>query len=68
MDYIKAFRDRHPDASIAVLIPEFEVGSGWERLLHNQQGLQLRWQLLNRFDVIVTTVPLLLTDPHEKKE
>lgn len=68
LDYIKAFRDRHPDASIAVLIPEFEVGSGWERLLHNQQGLQLRWQLLNRFDVIVTTVPLLLTDPHEKKE
>lgn len=67
LDYIKEFRDRHPDASITVLIPEFEVGTGWERLLHNQQGLQLRWQLLNRFDVIVTTVPLLLTDPHEEK-
>ena len=67
LDYIKEFRDRHPDASITILIPEFEVGMGWERLLHNQQGLQLRWQLLNRFDVIVTTVPLLLTDPHDKK-
>ncbi len=66
LDYIKEFRDRHPDASITVLIPEFEVGTGWERLLHNQQGLQLRWQLLNRFDVIVTTVPLLLKNSQEK--
>lgn len=66
LDYIKEFRDRHPDAAITVLIPEFEVGTSWERLLHNQQGLQLRWQLLNRFDVIVTTVPLLLKNPQEK--
>ena len=66
LDYIKEFRDRHPDASITVLIPEFEVGTGWERLLHNQQGLQLRWQLLNRFDVIVTTVPLLLKNSQRK--
>lgn len=58
LDYVRRFRETHPDDVITVLIPEFEVDASWQRLLHNQQGLFLRWELLNQLNVIVTTVPL----------
>lgn len=62
IDYVRRFRETHPRAVITVLIPEFEVTNGWYRVLHNQQGLFLRWELLNDLGVIVTTVPLKIDD------
>ncbi len=70
IDYVRRFKEKHPGDSVTVLIPEFEVSSPYARLLHNQQGLVLRWQLLNKLDVIVTTVPMQLGEEVEveKKE
>ena len=42
---------------ITVLIPEFEPRSWWQRLLHNQTGWLLHFQLILRKNVVVITVP-----------
>ncbi len=62
IDYVECFRETHPDAVITVVIPEFEVTNPRHRILHNQQGLFLRWELLNDLDIVVTTVPLRIDD------
>lgn len=58
--FVRDFQTLHPQSPVTVLIPEFELDSLPYRFLHNQQGVLLRWQLLNQLDVIVTTVPLQL--------
>lgn len=45
---------------ITVLIPEFIPSKWWHRALHNQTAFLMRLILLNRTDVIISTVPFHL--------
>lgn len=47
---------------ITVLLPEFITHKFWHRLLHNQSAFRIRTLLLNRKDVVVSTVPFHLND------
>ncbi|MGF6949947.1 hypothetical protein QF028_002452 [Neobacillus sp. B4I6] len=47
---------------LTVLLPEFITHKWWHRLLHNQSSFRIRTLLLNRKDVVVSTVPFHLKD------
>ncbi|WML53272.1 hypothetical protein RCG17_00730 [Neobacillus sp. PS3-12] len=47
---------------ITVLLPEFITHKFWHRLLHNQSAFRIRTLLLNRKDVVVSSVPFHLND------
>jgi amino acid transporter len=51
-----------PDHTVTVIIPEFVVEHWWENLLHNQNALRLKGALLLLPWVVVTSIPLHLTD------
>jgi amino acid transporter len=55
--YIDALRMEHPEAILTVILPEFIPAHWWERLLHNQVALRLKWALLGRHGVVVTDIP-----------
>ena len=58
LDYIDDLETRkEANDFITVLIPEFEPRSWWQRLLHNQTGWLLHFQLILRKNVVVITVP-----------
>lgn len=50
------------DKKITVLLPQFITHKWWHRLLHNQSAFRIRALLLNRKDVVVSTVPFHLND------
>jgi len=50
-------RELYPDYAVNVILPEFVVAHWWEYVLHNQTAFQLKWSLLFRQDIIVTSVP-----------
>ncbi len=52
----KTTHDR-PDALITVVLPEFVTDYWWERILHNQTALRLKFALLSRPHVVTTDVP-----------
>ncbi|BCU82458.1 amino acid permease [Polycladomyces abyssicola] len=58
--FIDLVQERVGDNLITVLIPEFIPRRWWQRFLHNQSALWLRFLLLLRKDVIVSTVPFHL--------
>jgi amino acid transporter len=47
---------------LTVLLPEFITHKWWHRLLHNQSAFRIRSILLNRKDLVVSTVPFHLKD------
>lgn len=55
--YIDAIRAEQPEATVTVILPEFIPAHWWERPLHNQTALRLKWALLFRPGVVVTDVP-----------
>jgi amino acid transporter len=55
--YIDALRDENPDATVSVVLPEFVTAHLWERLLHNQTALRLKFALYSRPGVVVINVP-----------
>ncbi|HEV7127543.1 MAG TPA: APC family permease [Ktedonobacterales bacterium] len=55
--YIDAMRELNPGVSMTVILPEYIAAHWWERLLHNQTPLRLKWSLLFRPGVVVTDVP-----------
>jgi amino acid transporter len=55
--YIDALRTERPEATLTVILPEYIAEHWWERLLHNQTALRLKWSLLFRPGVVVTDVP-----------
>ncbi|GAC1447036.1 MAG: hypothetical protein PVSMB4_01100 [Ktedonobacterales bacterium] len=55
--YIDAIRAERPEATVTVVLPEFIPAHWWERPLHNQTALRLKWALLFRQGVVVTDVP-----------
>ncbi|SFS65415.1 APC family permease [Marininema halotolerans] len=48
------------DRQVTVLIPQFIPRRWWHRLLHNKTALVIRWILLTRKDIVVSTVPFHL--------
>ncbi|MED4226969.1 APC family permease [Neobacillus cucumis] len=50
------------DKKLTVLLPQFITHKWWHRLLHNQSAFRIRALLLNRKDVVVSTVPFHLND------
>ncbi len=57
LNYIDSMRELYPDYAVNVLLPEFVVAHWWEYVLHNQTAFQLKWSLLFRQNIIVTSVP-----------
>ena len=57
LNYIDSMSELYPDYAINVILPEFVVAHWWEYVLHNQTAFQLKWSLLFRQDIIVTSVP-----------
>jgi hypothetical protein len=56
-DYIERLRGVHPDSVITIIMPELIVRHWWERLLHHNSALLLRWGLLPHKNVVVVEVP-----------
>ena len=50
---------------LTVVLPEFVVEGFWEKLLHNQSALALKFALLNRPATALVNVPYHLTDPDD---
>lgn len=55
--YIQALRQENPGVQVSVILPEFVPAHWWERLLHNQTALRLKFALYSQSDVIVTNIP-----------
>lgn len=47
---------------ITVIVPEFEVKKGWQRMLHNGSGRYIARRLLKYKHIVVATMPLQLKD------
>jgi amino acid transporter len=55
--YIDALHERHPEQTIAVVLPEYVPSHWWEHLLHNQTALRLKAALLFHPGIVVVNVP-----------
>jgi amino acid transporter len=55
--YIDALRERHPEQTLVVVLPEYVPSHWWEHLLHNQTALRLKAALLFHPGVIVVNIP-----------
>ncbi len=60
--YVDIVRQRHPNDTITVILPEFVVLHWWEYFLHNQTAFRLKAALLFRPGIIVVSVPQQLRD------
>ena len=69
LNYIDSMSELYPDYAINVILPEFVVAHWWEYVLHNQTAFQLKWALLFRQNIVVTSVPQQLPSrAREKRE
>ncbi|MGZ6368917.1 MAG: amino acid permease, partial [Ktedonobacteraceae bacterium] len=64
--YIDTIRERHPDDTLTLVLPEFLVAHWWEYILHNQTAFRLKAALLFRPGIVVTDVPQHLRNRPEK--
>lgn len=63
IEFIERVENRYgKEKRITVLLPEFITHKWWQRLLHNQSAFRIRTLLINRKDVVVSTVPFHLYD------
>jgi amino acid transporter len=60
--YIDTVRERHPDETLTVILPEYVVAHWWEYFLHNQTAFRLKAALLFRQGIVVSDVPQHLRD------
>jgi len=67
LNYIDSMHELYPDYAVNVLLPEFVVAHWWEYILHNQTAFQLKWSLLFRQNIIVTSVPQQLPSRAREK-
>jgi Amino acid permease len=66
--YIDTIRERHPDDTLTLVLPEFLVAHWWEYILHNQTAFRLKAALLFRPGIVVTDVPQHLRARHLKEK
>jgi hypothetical protein len=55
--YVYALRERHPEQTIIVVLPEYVPSHWWEHLLHNHTALRLKAALLFHPGIVVANVP-----------
>jgi amino acid transporter len=67
LDYVKRITKESPRTVVTVFIPEYVVGHWWEQVLHNQSALRLKGRLLFEPNVMVTSVPWLLSSSERLK-
>src|SRR5262249_49076128 len=60
MEYIDDLDERHPGATITVVLPELVPAHWWEQPLHTQTALRLKAALLFRPGTVVISVPFHL--------
>lgn len=60
LDEVQKERQNH---MVTVVLPEFVSNKWWHSLLHNKNGLLLRYYLLNKPGVIVSNVRYFLDEP-----
>lgn len=63
LEYLDKLNSERMGDRIIVVIPEFETGSWWTRLLHNASGRRLREILLMRPNITVVTSRFFLKRP-----
>jgi amino acid transporter len=56
LDYLEEAKRERENCVITVVIPEFVPLKWWQKLLHNQSGLLVKFALLFRKDIITTNV------------
>ncbi|UFU04799.1 APC family permease [Ruania halotolerans] len=57
LEFVKAIRRESPRDLVVVYVPEYVVGSWWERLLHNRSSARLKARLLHMPGVVMASVP-----------
>ena len=62
LDYLDEARRDRPDRVITVIIPEFVPVKWWQKILHNQSGLAVKFALLFQRDIVVTNVRYYLQE------
>ncbi|MEX0913315.1 MAG: DNA-binding protein [Demequina sp.] len=67
MDYVKSIHRHNPREVVVVYVPEYIVGTWWERLLHNRSTVRLRSLLLREPGVVVAAVPWHLESAREPR-
>jgi hypothetical protein len=55
--YIQTVRERHPDETLSIVLPEYVVAHWWEYFLHNQTAFRLKAALLFRPGIVVVDIP-----------
>ncbi|MGI8587057.1 MAG: APC family permease [Chloroflexia bacterium] len=66
LSFIDAVHRQQPDRMLTVLIPEFVTPRFSQQLLHNQSALRLKYSLLFKPGIVVTSVPYQVTDTVER--
>jgi amino acid transporter len=56
LDHVRRLDELRPDDHIVVVIPEFVTPKWWEKALHNQSGLLLKFYLLFVPNVVVVNI------------
>jgi amino acid transporter len=67
LEYVKRVSKESTRTVVTVFIPEYVVGHWWEQVLHNQSALRLKGRLLFVPNVMVTSVPWLLSSSERLK-
>jgi amino acid transporter len=69
LDYIKRIaRERQPNETITIVVPQFVPRKSWHNLLHAQTAVLLRLALLFHRGIVITNVPYLLDPEPEEGE
>jgi amino acid transporter len=53
-------KQRQPNETITIVVPQFVPRSWWHNFLHNQTAMMLRLALLFRHGIVITDVPFLV--------
>lgn len=62
--YIAQLRERSPDITLTVVIPEVVAEHPWQRILHSRIEHRLRKALRRLPGVVITSMPIHLSEVH----
>ncbi len=57
LEFVKSIRRESPRDLVVVYVPEYVVGTWWERILHNRSSARLKARLLHMPGVVMASVP-----------
>jgi amino acid transporter len=68
MAYLDSVREVHPTHMVTMVVPEFVSDKWWHSLLHNANGLLVKFYLLSRRNVVVANVRYFLERDSEPSD